>query len=141
MDFQTSNLTSYVVQNLSFANQSSTTAVIGSEYLVGVKLQNDKDEILGVFKELMVNIITGRLCYAVLMPKTNEKLVAIPWDAIFYDAVRKLFLINMSAAKLGLAPAFDNTNWPNMDDETWADEIHCYFGIPMKHSNSIHSGM
>ena len=140
MDLQTSNFTSYVDQNLSFANQSSTTAVIGSEYLVGVKLQNDKDKILGVFKELMVNIATGKIGYAVLMTKRDEKLIAIPWDAIVYDAVRKLFLINMSAAKLGLAPAFDNTNWPNMDDETWADEIHCYFGIPMKHSNSIHSG-
>ena len=141
MDLQTSNFTSYVDQNLSFANQSSTTAVIGSEYLVGVKLQNDEGEILGEFKELMVNIITGRLCYAVLLSNQNEKLVAIPWDAIFYDAVRKLFLINMNAAKFGLAPAFDNTNWPNMDDETWADEIHSYFGVPMKRRNSLHSSM
>lgn len=141
MDLQTSNLTSYVDQNLSFTNQSSKTAVIGSEYLVGVKLQNDKGEMLGVFKELMVNITTGKLCYAVLMTKPNEKLVAIPWDAIFYDAVRKLFLINMNAAKFGLAPAFDNTNWPNMDDETWADEIHSYFGVPMKRRNSLHSSM
>ena len=141
MDLQTSNLTNYVVQNLSFANQSSTRVVLASESLLGTKLLNDKAEVLGELKEIMVNIATGKIGYAVLMTERDEKLIAIPWDAIVYDAVRKLFLISMSAAKLGLAPAFDNTNWPNMDDETWADEIHCYFGIPMKHSNSIHSGM
>ena len=141
MDLQTSNLTNYVVQNLSFANQSSTPAILASESLLGTKLLNDKGEVLGELKEIMVNIATGKIGYAVLITKRDEKLIASPWDAIVYDAVRKLFLINMSAAKIGLAPAFDNTNWPNMDDETWADEIHCYFGIPMKHSNSIHSGM
>ena len=141
MDLQTSKLTSYVVQNLSFANQSSTRVVLASESLLGTKFLNDKAEVLGELKEIMMNIATGKIGYAVLMTKRDEKLIAIPWDAIVYDAVRKLFLINMSAAKFGLAPAFDNTNWPNMDDETWADEIHCYFGIPMKHSNSIHSGM
>ena len=131
MDLQTSNLTNYVVQNLSFANQSSTRVVLASESLLGTKLLNDKAEVLGELKEIMVNIATGKIGYAVLMTERDEKLIAIPWDAIVYDAVRKLFLISMSAAKLGLAPAFDNTNWPNMDDETWADEIHCYFGIPM----------
>ena len=141
MDLQTSNLTSYVVQNLSFANQSSTPAILASESLLGTKLLNDKGEVLGELKEIMVNISTGKIGYAVLMAKRDEKLIAIPWDAILYDTTRKLFLIHMSAEKLDLAPAFDNTNWPNMDDETWADEIHCYFGIPMKHSNSIHSGM
>ena len=141
MDLQTSNLTNYVVQNLSFANQSSTRVVLASESLLGTKLLNDKAEVLGELKEIMVNIATGKIGYAVIMTKRDEKLIAIPWDAIVYVAVRKLFLISMSAAKLGLAPAFDNTNWPNMDDEAWADEIHSYFGIPMKHSNSLHSGM
>ena len=112
-----------------------------SESLLGTKLLNDKAELLGELKGIMVNIITGKLCYAVLMPKLNENLIAIPWDAILYDAVRKLFLINMSAAKVKLAPAFDSSNWPNMNDEIWADQIHSYFGIPMKRKNSIHSVM
>ena len=141
MDLQTSNLTNYVVQNLSFANQSSTPAVLASESLLGTILLNDKGEVLGELKEIMMNIATGKIGYAVLMTKRDEKLIAIPWDAIVYDAVRKLFLINMSAAKLGLAPAFDNTNWPNMDDETWVDEILCFFGVPMKRRNSLHSAM
>ena len=134
-------MTSYVVQNLSFANQSSTPTVLASESLLGTKLLNDKGEVLGELREIMVNITTGKIGYAVLMAKRDEKLIAIPWDAILYDTARKLFLINMSVAKLYLAPTFDNANWPNMDDETWADEIHSYFGIPRKHSNSIHSGM
>ena len=141
MDFQTSNLTNYVLQNLSFSDQLSTFAVLASESLLGLKLINDKGEVLGELKEIMLNIATGKICYAVLMAKRDEKLIAIPWDAIQYDGVRRLFLIHMSAAKLGLAPAFDKTNWPNMDNEIWTDEIHSYFGVPMKRRNSLHSAM
>lgn len=141
MDLQTLNLTNYVVQNLSFTYQSSTPAVIASESLLGTKILNDKGEVLGELKEIMVNLATGKIGYAVLKAKQGEKLIAIPWDAILYDTIPKLFLANMSTAKLALAPAFDSTSCPNMDDETWADEVHSYFGIPMKRKNSIHSAM
>lgn len=141
MDLQTLNLTTYVVQNLSFANKSSTPAVISSESLLGTTILNDKGEILGELKEIMVNIALGKICYAVLNYKLDKKLIAIPWDAIIYDTILKLFIVSMSTTKLGLAPAFNSTSWPNMDDETWADEVHSYFGIPMKRKNSIHSAM
>ena len=141
MDLQTLNLTTYAVQNLSFANQSSTPAVIASESLLGTIILNDKGEILGELKEIMVNIALGKICYAVLNYKLDKKLIAIPWDAIMYDTILKLFIVSMSTTKLDIAPAFNSTSWPNMDDETWADEVHSYFGIPMKRKNSIHSAM
>jgi len=123
MDLQTSNMTNYVLQNFSFADQLSTSDVLASESLLGLKPINDKSEAIAELKEIILNIATVKIGFAVLMTKRDEKLIAIPWDAIVYDVVRKLFLINMSAARLGLSPAFDNKNCPNMDDETWVDEI------------------
>ncbi|MES2546728.1 MAG: PRC-barrel domain-containing protein [Pseudomonadota bacterium] len=141
MDFQASNLTNHQTQHHHPNIHLSTTSIFASDSLIGRQILSDTGEILGHIKEVMMNIITGKLCYAVLSSQLDTKLFAIPWDAILYDVNQKIFLINMSAAKFGLAPTFDETKWPKMDDESWADPIHAFFGIPMKRTNSFHSAM
>ena len=78
MDLQTSNKTNYVLQNFSFADQLSTSDDLASESLLGLKLINDKSEVIVELKEIILNIATGKIGYAVLMTKRDEKLIAIP---------------------------------------------------------------
>lgn len=140
MNFQASNLMNHQNQNCS---QSShlLTPVFTSDALLGLKVSGNEGQTIGNINEVIIDILTGKMCYAVISSKLDGKLIAAPWGAILYDVNHNLFLINMSVAKFELAPIFEVKNWPNMADERWADLIHSYFGIPMKHSNSLHSAM
>jgi hypothetical protein len=37
-------------------------------------------------------------------------------------------VLNIDKDRLEDAPGFDPDNWPDMADETWANEIHSYYG-------------
>jgi len=93
---------------------------------------NGQDENLGDVKEIMLDMSTGRVSYAVLsfggILGMGEKLFAVPWDALTLDTVNKRFTLNVEKERLENAPGFDNGSWPNMADQTWTRGIHDYYG-------------
>lgn len=106
--------------------------LMGAETLNGNDVYNHKDENLGDIKEIMLNMRTGRVSYAVLSYGgffgVGEKLFAVPWEALKLDAVNKRFVLNVEKESLEKAPGFDPDHWPNMADPTWAEGIHAYYG-------------
>ena len=58
------------------------------------------------------------------------KLFATPWSALTLDTENKCFVLNVDKERLDNAPGFDKDKWPDMADQTWADEIHSYYGLP-----------
>jgi hypothetical protein len=58
-----------------------------------------------------------------------EKLFAVPWDALKLDTVNKRFELEVQKDRLKHAPGFDKDHWPDMADQSWADEIHAYYDI------------
>ena len=57
------------------------------------------------------------------------KLFATPWSALTLDTENKRFVLNVDKERLANAPGFDKDKWPDMADQTWADEIHSYYGL------------
>jgi sporulation protein YlmC with PRC-barrel domain len=106
--------------------------VMGADTLVGNDVYNHDDEDLGDIKEIMLDMRTGRVGYAVLsfggFLGMGEKLFAVPWNALKLDTENKRFTLNVPKDRLKGAPGFDREHWPNMADETWAKEIHSYYG-------------
>jgi sporulation protein YlmC with PRC-barrel domain len=106
--------------------------VMGADTLVGNNVYNYDDEDLGDIKEIMLDMRTGRVGYAVLsfggFLGMGEKLFAVPWNALKLDTENKRFTLNVPKDRLKGAPGFDRDHWPNMADETWAKEIHSYYG-------------
>ena len=106
--------------------------LMGADTLNGNDVYNQKDEDLGDIKEIMINMQTGRISYAVLsfggFLSLGEKLFAVPWDALKLDTENKRFVLNVDKERLEDAPGFDKDNWPNMADSAWADSIHAYYG-------------
>jgi sporulation protein YlmC with PRC-barrel domain len=106
--------------------------LMGAETLVGNDVYNQKDEDLGDIKEIMLDMRTGRVGYAVLsfggFLGVGTKLFAVPWDALTLDTKNKRFVLNAEKDRLKDAPGFDKDQWPNMSDQTWAKEIHSYYG-------------
>jgi len=106
--------------------------MMGADTLVGNDVYNPKDEDLGDIKEIMLDMRSGRVAYAVLsfggFLGMGEKLFAVPWKALILDTENKRFVLNVEKDRLKDAPGFDKDHWPNMSDQSWAKEIHSYYG-------------
>jgi sporulation protein YlmC with PRC-barrel domain len=106
--------------------------LMGADTLMGNEVYNHKDEDLGDIKEIMLDMRTGRVSYAVLsfggFLGMGEKLFAVPWNALTLDTKHQRFVLNVEKERLKQAPGFDKDKWPNMADQAWAKEIHAYYG-------------
>lgn len=109
-------------------------ALMGANTLLGNDVYNRDDEDLGDIKELMIDMSTGRLAYAVLsfggLMGLGDKFFAVPWAALTLDTVNKRFLLNTSKSVLKDAPGFDKRHWPAMSDKNWAIGVHKFYGTP-----------
>ena len=101
--------------------------------LIGDKVCTRTDDELGDIKELMLNTVSGSVCYAVVAAggflSMGEKLYAVPWSALTLDSPNRRFVLDVDVERFKNAPGFDKDNWPNMADETWAKQVHSYYGL------------
>lgn len=106
--------------------------LMGADTLVGNDVYNHKGEDLGDIKEIMLDMRSGKVGYAVLsfggFLGMGEKLFAVPWNALKLDTKNKRFELNVEKDRLQDAPGFDKDKWPNMADQSWEKEIHSYYG-------------
>lgn len=106
--------------------------LMGAETLVGNDVFNKDGDSLGDIKEIMLDMRTGRIGYAVLsfggFFGMGEKLFAVPWTALSLDTEYKRFVLDVDKDRLKSAPGFDKKIWPDMADETWSQGIHSYYG-------------
>jgi sporulation protein YlmC with PRC-barrel domain len=106
--------------------------VLSASTLSSDDVYNPKGEKLGSIKELMLDIKSGKVCYAVLsfggFLSLGEKLFAVPWSALTVDTENKRFVMDTTEERLKNAPGFDTDHWPNMADATWEKSVHAYYG-------------
>jgi sporulation protein YlmC with PRC-barrel domain len=106
--------------------------LMGADTLIGNDVYNDQDEDLGDIKEIMLDMRSGRVGYAVMsfggFLGMGEKLFAVPWNALTLDTENKRFVLKVDKARLEGAPGFDPDKWPNMADRSWQNDIHTYYG-------------
>ena len=122
----------------------SGSVLMGADTLVGYDVYNTAGQDLGDIKDIMLNVFDGKVSYVVLefggFLGMGEKLFAVPWEALKLDAENKRFTLDVGKDRLKDAPGFDKDHWPNMADETWAKEIHAYYGTPSGTSSNNGSG-
>ena len=105
---------------------------MAADTLEGDKVVNASGESLGEIKDIMIDVPSGRVAYAVLsfggMLGMGNKLFAIPWQALQLDPENHRFILDVDQEQLKAAPGFDKDHWPSMADQHWASEIHSYYG-------------
>ncbi|EGF30340.1 antigen [Oxalobacteraceae bacterium IMCC9480] len=110
----------------------SAQALMGADTLIGNDVYNHKEEDLGDIKEIMLDIRSGRISYAVLsfggFMGVGEKLFAVPWSTLTLDTNNKRFILKIDKEQLKDAPGFDADKWPDMADPVWNNTIHSYYG-------------
>ena len=99
-------------------------------HVIGV-FNRDGDD-LGEIKELMIDMASGQVAYAVLsfggLLGMGDKLFAVPWSALTLDAEDKRFTLALDAKVLKDAPGFEKDHWPSMADAAWARSVHTFYG-------------
>ena len=108
-------------------------ALMGADTLIGDSVVNSQDDDLGDIKEIMLDMRSGQVAYAVLafggFLGLGEKLFAVPWNALHLDTVNKRFVLNIDKERLKTAPGFDKDHWPDMTDVQWVEQIHTFYGV------------
>jgi sporulation protein YlmC with PRC-barrel domain len=106
--------------------------VLAASTLAGDKVRNSAGEDLGKVDEIMIDLHSGRVAYAVLsfggMLGMGNKLFAVPWNALRIDQDEKCFVLDVDKRTLETAPGFDKDNWPDMADTTWATGVFSHYG-------------
>lgn len=88
--------------------------------LIGKDVRNAKNEDLGDIQDLIIDLDTGRVQYAVLsfggVLGMGDKLFAYPLKAFRSAADKDGLVLNVDQAQLKAAQGFEKNRWPNWND-------------------------
>jgi len=89
------------------------------------------DEDIGSIKEIMIDVPSGRVAYAVLSVGgflgIGDRLFAIPWESLVLDEDRHCFILDVDKNRFEKAPGFDKENWPDMTETSWNHGVREYW--------------
>lgn len=107
-------------------------SVLSASTLEGDDVVNAAGEDLGRIEEIMLDVSSGRIAYAVLsfggFLGLGDKLFAIPWEAFQVDQENERLILNVDREALKNAPGFDKDHWPEFTDRTWGVGIYEHYG-------------
>jgi sporulation protein YlmC with PRC-barrel domain len=106
-------------------------ALLSAATITGDDVCNMQGEKLGTIQDIMLDIQTGRIRYAVLSSGgflgMGDRLFAVPWNAFRQDKENRRFILDVDVKRLKQAPGFDKEHWPNMADASWNSTIESYY--------------
>lgn len=105
---------------------------LGATTLIHDKVVNLSGQYVGRIEELMIDVTTGRVAYAVLshggILGIGSKLFALPWSALTVDETKKRFVVNVTKEALDRMPGFDREHWPDLNDLEYATGVYRQWG-------------
>jgi len=122
--------------NSTGANQGPIFANTPLKYLtassiIGDKVHNENDEHLGEIKDIMIDVVTGRIDYFIIkfggFIGIGIKYFAIPFNQVRVDPERRLFIFRQGREVLEKAPGFDLDHWP--DTNLHLENVNSYWSF------------
>ena len=107
--------------------------VLSAGSLAGTRVVNAEGEDLGRIEELMIDLPSGRVAYAVLsfggFLGFGDKLFALPFEALAIDPEQERFRLDVSRERLEQAEGFDKDDWPDFADRRWGEGVYRHYGV------------
>ena len=102
--------------------------------IIGDNVENYEGENLGTIEDLMINIQTGNVEYAVIEYGSflglGGKMFAIPFNELELDEERECFIVSREINYLKNAPGFDQNHWPDTNDHTeYLNKVTQYYQV------------
>ncbi len=108
------------------------TNVISVSTLIGDPVYNSSGEKLGSIEEIVLDLSSGRVAYAVLsfggILGIGDKLFAIPYNSLHVDLENRQVIFDVAKETLERAPGFDKNNWPDFANREWETQVHGFYG-------------
>ena len=105
--------------------------VLSSSTLEGTSVKNLSGEDVGNIEEIMLDLNSGRVAYAVLsfggILGIGDKLFAVPWDSLTVDTDNEVIRMDASKERLKNAPGFNKNDWPETPNADWYHEVYDYY--------------
>lgn len=109
------------------------SGILSATTLVGDPVKNSAGEDLGELEDLMIDLDTGRISYAVIsfggFLGMGDKLFALPWSSLRVDLEDKSIRVDIDKERLENAPGFDNDNWPGTNDYEIEQQVYDYYEV------------
>jgi sporulation protein YlmC with PRC-barrel domain len=100
--------------------------------LIGAGVENLQGENLGKIEDLVIDVDSGRIGYAVLsfggFMGMGDKLFAVPWASLTYNTEKQKFMMDAHKDRLKNAPGFDKNDWPKTPNGLWVNEVYEFYG-------------
>lgn len=106
-------------------------SILSSSTMSGTDVKSPTGETLGDIEDLMIDLTTGRVAYAVVsfggLLGIGNKLFAVPLQALKQDAADKSFTLDTNKDALDNAHGFDKDHWPDFADRNWQTAVHKHY--------------
>jgi len=100
--------------------------------IIGMKVKSVSNEDLGKVDNLIVNLPTARVAYAILNPDSSLNLgnnfYALPPNALTWNSEQKTLVSDLNRDKLTGAPHFTKDQWDMLSDPAFGSKIYQYYG-------------
>lgn len=105
--------------------------LLSASSLMHTDVVNREGQNIGEITELMIDVGTGRIGYAVLsfggFMGFGNKLFAIPWALLQINTDQEHFVLNISKELLESAEGFDKDNWPDTTNLEWNERTYAHY--------------
>ena len=116
--------------------------ILSATTMIDDDVKNPKGEDIGKIHEIMIDVKSGEVAYAVLsfggIMGVGDKYFAIPWKALEIDENEKQFRLDVSKEKLEQAPGFDKDNWPDFSKTDFRHSIDAHYSGTGSHTAQSH---
>ena len=115
-------------------------SALSASSLTGTSVKNMENEDIGTIQDLMIELKTGNVLYAVLsfggFMGMGDDYFAIPMEGlIFSDDDQKIIRLDIDKERLKDAPGFDKNNWPEHSTRhEYVDSIYSHYGYERRSS-------
>ncbi len=118
-------------QNLEGPDANRPLERLTATSIIGDEVENPQGEGLGKIDNLMINLRTGRVEYAVVEYGSflgiGGKLFAIPFEEFRVAPERRVFVLNRDKEYLRQSPGFDKGHWPDTNNHRYYGDVDNYW--------------
>lgn len=118
-----------IPKNQEALKRDETHSLISADKVEGTDIYNLEGKHLGKIESLMVDKLSGKVAYAVVVfggfLGLGEQRRALPWNVLAYSTDHEGYVIKAEDEALKNIPVSDDLN-----DADWGDRVHAHFGVP-----------
>lgn len=106
---------------------------LSASTIIGDPVKNSDGDDLGKIEDMMLDLDTGCIVYAVIsfggFLGLGDKFFAIPWASLRVDMTEECVRLDIDQKTLEKAPGFDKDHWPEPQDFGIVTTVFEFYGV------------